>query len=278
MFVMQMLLSGLKTSILFCLLIVSGTLSAQPNLDALMETAQMPTVERANIQKRLQNFVDPFRQNKGTNDVALLRKVFRKTHGTFLHQYKAYSGFDQLFSTGRYDCLTATALFSYVLSELHFQYKIIETNYHIFLVVTTGHGKILLETTDRFGGLVTGDEAITARIQTYQRSTPGTAVSDKNYYHYTCNLYQAISPENLVGLFYYNQAVTAFNQNDWLRSASLVMRSHQLYESPRCEELAAIIRQRLNSASVRNETVQYWSSKLQHLQQHGSHPLTTSLN
>jgi hypothetical protein len=96
------------------------------------------------------------------------------------------------------------ALFSHVLERLNFRYEIIETNYHIFLIVQTSRGEVLLETTDRWGGFVTDKDAIAKRTGDYRSNQLVSNDSDKKY-QYSFKLYQAISPEKLTGLLYFNQ-------------------------------------------------------------------------
>ena len=75
------------------------------------------------------------KRGKLKSDETFLRYAFRESHKTFFHSYKAYSQFPEIFDSGNYDCLSATSFFSVVLDAFGFEYKIIETNYHIFLVV-----------------------------------------------------------------------------------------------------------------------------------------------
>jgi hypothetical protein len=221
-------------------LLISFASQAQANLEALLHSSNTPPKAQAEIQKQLKAFLQPLIASPASSE-KLLRKTFRKVQSTYLKKYEPYSDFDQLFSTGHYDCLTATSLFSYVLDQLHFSYEIVETNYHIFLMVQTSGGKVLLETTDRFGGLVVGEAAIRERASSYhQQQTTANELSHYNY-RYSCSLYQQLEPEKLVGLLYFNQAVLAFNHHDWLTSAIQLEKASTLYASPRCEELGPLL-------------------------------------
>jgi len=46
-----------------------------------------------------------------------VRFIFTKTHQEFLKEYKAYASFNELFSTGDYNCLTGTILYALVLNH-----------------------------------------------------------------------------------------------------------------------------------------------------------------
>lgn len=242
----------MKRFCFFLLLAISGAAHSQTDLNALLETTHTPEYDREVIRKKLSSFLLPL-AGSHASEIQLLRKTFRKVHATFLKQYVAYSDVDRIFSSGQYDCLTATALFSYVLDHLNYSYEIIETNYHIFLVVYTAKGKILLETTDRFGGFVMDEAVISERMRSYQENQIPASSPAKFYYQYSFELNRKISSEKLVGLVYYNQAVRAFNQHDWITSSLLLERANALYASPRCEEFGPILIQSVLESSLTEE-------------------------
>jgi hypothetical protein len=78
------------------------------------------------------------------NEELFLSHVFTKTHQRFLKRYTEPSSFNDLLKDGNYNCLTGTALYALILEHLHFRYQVIETNYHIFLLVTTENGQVLI--------------------------------------------------------------------------------------------------------------------------------------
>ncbi len=177
-------------------------------------------------------------------DLPLLRKVFRKVHNTVLKQYEPYADFSSLFTDGKYDCLTATTLFSYLLSDLGFDFKLVETNYHIFILVQSRHGEVLLETTDRIGGIITDPGEIAQRIGKYRLNELRVGVSENNY-QYQCKLYREVGVDGLTGLLYFNQAVKSYNQGDWLACAKYLEQAHARYATDRSAELGDILVQTL---------------------------------
>lgn len=216
------------------------------------------------------------RESRGS-DLKLLRKTFRQIQSTFLKQYEAYSDFDAVFTSGQYDCLTATALFSYTLDQLNFSYDIIETNYHIFLVVNTTGGKVLLESTDPYGGLVTGEEAISRRIGKYSENNLETDhLSSQYYYQYSFSLCQKITAEKLTGLMYFNQAVKAYNQKDWVRSSIMLEKANTLYASPRCEELGIILMRTLLDSALEERVKATCLSRLRNFWTRTPSPLASN--
>lgn len=191
-------------------------------------------------------------QQKEATSSALLYKVFKKTQRKYLKTYTTYADFSEVFSQGRYDCLTATALFSVVLRELHFSFDVLETNYHIFILAHTAEGDVLLETTDHIAGFVDRESEIKKRINSYQQ-TALTPSENKVYFEYSFSLFQEVNSQQLPGLLYYNQAVKAFNQHNLLMASSYLDRAIEIYESPRVAELAAVLVQSVLEGPYKNE-------------------------
>jgi hypothetical protein len=98
-----------------------------------------------------------------------------------------------------------------LLDHFNVPYKIIETNYHIFLVAQTDKGSVLFETTDPANGFVTNNEEIKDRIARYRQNSIRSAASSKAYYRYNFDLYKVVNLDEVVGLLYYNLSIVAFN-------------------------------------------------------------------
>ncbi len=239
----------MKKAPFILLLFVSFASQSQNDLASLLATTGTQAAAKERIQDRLHSFIEPL-TSPNLSGQRLLRKTFNRLHAKFLKQYVAYSDFDKVFSRGQYDCLTATALFSQVLDQLNFSYDIIETNYHIFIVVHTERGEVLLETTDRFAGFVTDREEIIRRTGDYRKNEITADNSKKFAYQYSFKLYQKITPEKLTGLLFFNQAVKAYNRRDWIASSKLLEKANKLYTSARCEELGAILIQTVLETSM----------------------------
>lgn len=226
--------------VIFVVFLGIGAACAQP-LEAYWTTStSSPTIEFKGAIRKVEKFVVDHRGSSGSRHLA---RVFRKFHHSFLRRYEAHADFSSLFSNGTYDCLTATTLLSHILDKLGYQCEIVETTYHIFIKVQTDEGEILLESTDRLGGFIVGDEAIAERVAGYRSDGPRLADRDLGdaAYRYRCSVYRTVAPTDLIGLLLYNQAVKAYNQKQWLSSAKQLEASFAQYPSDRCHELAAIL-------------------------------------
>ncbi|MFN7494956.1 MAG: hypothetical protein ACK5RG_18700, partial [Cyclobacteriaceae bacterium] len=184
-------------------------------LSALLETT--PYSSRAAIQQEMDAFLQELQTKKfeAKNDVRFLKMVVNKSHRKFLKHYKSYAQFNRVFESGTYDCLSGTAFFSVVLDQLGYSYKIIETNYHIFLLVSTQQGEVLLETTDRVAGLKTSAKEISQTLAVYKQNRLSASVGEANYYLYQTQLFREVDAFQLSGLLYFNQAVVLYNRQPW---------------------------------------------------------------
>ncbi len=210
-------------------------------LSALLETT--PITSRAAIQQRMDGFMQELHAKKfeSKSDVRFLKMVVNKSHRKFLKHYSSYAQFNRVFESGTYDCLSGTAFFSVVLDQLGYTYKIIETNYHIFLLVSTEQGEVLLETTDRIAGLKTSAKEISQTLATYKQNRLSASAGEANYYLYQTQLFREVDAFQLSGLLYFNQAVVLYNQQKWDLCANQLAKARSIYDNPRVEELSEIL-------------------------------------
>jgi hypothetical protein len=174
------------------------------------------------------------------SQLELLRYVFKKAHQTYLRNYSEYASFSEL-SKGKYNCLTGTALFALLLEDLKFDYRIIETNYHIFLVVKTDNGQVLFEATDPLNGFVSDRSAIENRLSRYRQNEFQQRADDKNYYLYSFRLFKQVNLDEMLGLFYYNAAVELYNQHQLPNAVQNLDKAMTLYNSPRVDEFSKLM-------------------------------------
>jgi hypothetical protein len=189
------------------------------------------------VDTRIEKLVTSVEKHHYKNDLRKLNALFMKTHSRFLHSYVQYTGIEGL-AKGRYDCLTATSLFADILTRAGYKYNIIETNYHIFIMVKTKDGDVILETTDRFG-FINDKKKIDMAIAKYQQNTLQAA--DESSHQYSFSIYNSVEPDQLPGLLYFNQAVKAFNKEQWAECSEKLSAASQTTNSPRIAELATLL-------------------------------------
>jgi hypothetical protein len=173
------------------------------------------------------------------SEESFLRLLFNKTHEKFLKRFDEYASFGALLNKGNYNCLSATAVYALLLHHFEIEYDIIETNYHIFILVNSHDGVILFETTDPVNGFVTDAMEIEKRIKKYKENL--IRENGKNYYRLTCTLYKHVQLAELTGLLHYNLAVQAFNAHDLEAAVDRLDKATAIYCSPRMEELTRVV-------------------------------------
>jgi len=202
-------------------------------------------------QQKLELLVEKLDSKTKKSDRQFLKNVFNITHRQLLKQYDQYAGFGELFEDGKYDCLTATALYSILLNELGYQHKIIETNYHIFLLVDTEDGQVLMESTDPLDGFEYQPERIENRMAQYKLDQENAPANEPSYaFSYT--LFDEVSPSELTGLLYYNQCVKAFNSQQWSKAIQLLEAAKMFYQSPRITEMENLLIQVVAATALEN--------------------------
>jgi hypothetical protein len=230
----------LKKALVILSLLIAHSAMSQRALHNLLAASTGANIELA--EQRLENLIHRLEAKRSNSDINFLRKVFVETHKRFLKNYAQYTDMSEVFTTGSYDCLTATSLYSIVLDRLNFDYSIIETNYHIFIVVNTSHGEVLLETTDRWNGFVTDSKKIDERIGNYKQNTVASLpAKDKKFYLYHLDLYRTLHQSQLPGLLYFNKAVKAYNAGAWEACSILLDKAKAIYDTPRIAELTLIL-------------------------------------
>ncbi len=196
---------------------------------------------------------------RSKSDVHFVGQLFQRTHRKFLTTFNTSATLAQTVHSGIYNCLTATAIYAMLLEHFEFNYKVIETNYHIFLIVETSKGDVLLETTDGRNGCVTGKENISRQIESYKNGSVVTASQHKIYFTYTQPIYNELTISNLEGLLHFNLAVQAYNQGELKISVEELERSYQTYSSERSEDFSSILlltlRERFNQIPDRNQLI-----------------------
>ena len=85
---------------------------------------------------------------------AKLRRLHNRIHSRLYRSYDEQASFAEVFTKGKYNCLSSTALMALALEELHQPYQIYCTTTHTFLVVELRRASVILETTNKSDGVI----------------------------------------------------------------------------------------------------------------------------
>ncbi len=149
----------------------------------------------------------------------------------FIKNYEQYASISQTVSKGSYDCVTATALYSLFLTELEIPFAVVETNYHIYLLVYPETDKeVLLETTDPLAGFITNKQIIAERKLQYKQ---GNNEVSANQAVFNWDIETTLKGQELTGVLLYNQSVKQFNLGNNTEAKKLAKEALQHYNSNR---------------------------------------------
>ena len=174
------------------------------------------------------------------NESRFLHYVFYKVHHEYLKSYKHSETFNGIFNGGSYNCVSGTALYACLLSQLGYSPKIYETRYHIFLLVDLkDSSQILFETTDPLAGFVDNKERVSKRIQHYLKDEQETLTKrltlSAPFNNHT--ILEDVSLKEVAGLHYYNLAIDLINKENYYDAFRALKKANILYpESQRIKD------------------------------------------
>ncbi len=177
------------------------------------------------------------------DDLKTLEKIFYYTHKTKLANYTKYVTLSDLFERGEYDCLTGTALYGLLLDEFNIQYDIYEFAHHVMILAYVGNDSVLIESTDPFFGFETKHKFVKERLERFTPSEDSNVLKETVVSQYGHNINNKISLTQLAGLQYFNLAIAAYNDSDFIKAELMLEKAHLLYPSNRSQEIFVIFNQ-----------------------------------
>lgn len=180
------------------------------------------------------------KRNKYKSEERFLHYVFYKVHREYLKHYEHAEPFNGLFNGGTYNCVSGTALYACLLTQLGYSPTIYETRYHIFLLVDLHNGhRTLFEATDPFDGFVESESKIEKRIERYlagERDTLARRLTLSAPFNNN-EITEVVSLKELAGLHYYNLAVDLMNKENYYDAFRVLKKASILYpESQRIKD------------------------------------------
>lgn len=174
-------------------------------------------------------------KSKSKSDLFLLEKLFYKIHRKHLGWYKNYVSLSEIFKSKNYDCLTGTAFIALILEELAIEYKILEFDFHIFLIAQLNESRVLIEATDPLYGFVKNESEIESRIN---KALLNNEISQQYLHTYLQN---EINLLDLAGLQYYNLAVDLFNNQQYKKANQFIKKASLLNSNERIRKTGELI-------------------------------------
>ena len=185
-------------------------------------------------------------RSRKSNDLIFLKKVFYRTHRELLHQYNPAASVPQTLETGKYGCMSGTALYAIILNHFDFDFEIIETTGHVYLQVNLDNRKVLFESTLATDGFITNVRKIARATQQYsensRKNTSLMTISGIGKQTAGVEIYaKRINLKELSGLQYYNTAIFDMGDEAFDKAYWNAEKSVSLYPCKRTKKLMEIV-------------------------------------
>ncbi|MDF2156236.1 hypothetical protein [Algoriphagus sp. CAU 1675] len=181
-------------------------------------------------------------EKKGRSE-NFLRVLFQKSHQNLFKKYEQHSSFNDMLNEGLFDCVSGSAALGMLLERYGFEYDIVETDYHVFIVANSDNKKIILESTVKIGGMISTPSEVQNYLDSYQPAKKETylelrqRIGAPKVDFSENSIFRKVDLNQLAGLQYYNDAILHFNQQRFREAAWQLEKAFQLYPSERIEGL-----------------------------------------
>jgi len=236
-----------------------ATLNAQPtiNLDSLRSVAETDKKmilcdksvlalllnDSSKSPKELEVIETEFKERctfkPTSNRKKLVQKIFYTVEHTYLKKYDSAATVNDIFKTGKFNCVGGVALMSIALTMNKIEHKIIETAHHVYIKLDIDKKSVLLETTDAENGFITSEVEIAKREQDYKAQSASSyihlvkiALGNKSN-EATEAIQKEISIKQVAALNYFNIAVNNYLQQNYSVSLAYLENASLLYPSNR---------------------------------------------
>jgi hypothetical protein len=186
-----------------------------------------------NVFKKL---VSKSRSLQVSDTIQWIGKIYSYIQRKQLKRYEKYVSFNKTLEQGKYDCLTGTALYSLILSELGIKHQILEFEFHVLIYGKIGDHSFLLESTDPYEGFVTDVELISIRLNQNINQRGESNVSLQKFTNPI-----GISLQELIGLHLFNMAVVQYGRGFIEKAHEYATQAEKYYPSVRIENLKQLL-------------------------------------
>jgi tetratricopeptide (TPR) repeat protein len=214
----------------------------------LAPTASMNDQKAASIEQQINSIVASLRA-EGLDKKKPDKKVkiiYDKVHNQVLKKYELENRFSEVFKSGNYNCVTASALYALVFNQLGIPYQVKEEPTHVYLISYPEKENILVETTSPMFGYVIFSDEFKSRFVSNLKSQKivGEDEADATTTDQLFNKYyfkkEKISLIELIGLHYMNDALFLRDHGQWKEGYHQLEKAYLFYPSSRCKYLLMI--------------------------------------
>lgn len=215
-------------------------------LHLLLATSSTSSEESArNIDTKIQSLVGKIESDglaKKKNEKKI-KTIYNEVHTTFFKKYEEDVRFNDIFQNGKYNCVTASALYALFFDKFGISYEVKEEPTHVYLLAYPNAENILVESTSPLKGfLVFDDRFKQSFIEALksQKIIGNAEVANKstdelfNSYYFKRD---KLDLQQLVGIHYCNDALFKRDKNDVKGAFQQMEKAYLLYKAPKTEYL-----------------------------------------
>ena len=173
-----------------------------------------------------------FRHNKPEKSI---QKLFKKVHDRLFRLYDENPVFMDIFRGGRYNCVTASAVYAYLFERLDIPYAIRELPTHVYVIAYPGTYDIMVESTVPDEVSLRQQrremEAYREELLANKMITPAQA-ADPNFFYDTFGPDTIITFSGLYGVQLYNYSLTHLEAGAYFPSLELLERAEEYHPGP----------------------------------------------
>jgi hypothetical protein len=216
-----------------CILLLSGTLCANTSIS--LSNHHKDELGEEHLREAIDHLAS--KKTKYKDERNYIEWIYYRIHRKYLKRYKQYSSMKETLLFGKYDCVTGTALYATIFQSLGFDIAIKESTYHIYLLVDTHDGRVLIESTDPINGVITDPEIMSSWLS----GNISLNASSDGQQPFEPILNKDITMDMLVGLLHFNQSVRFFNEGMFTHAMGYIEAAIDHYPSDRMFQMAAIV-------------------------------------
>lgn len=195
-----------------------------------------------------------------------LKTIYKMVHDAFFVKYVEEVNFADIFTSGNYNCVTASALYAIILDRLEISYVIKQTPIHVYLIADPGETGFLFESTLPMEGLVQFNPKYQKDFVDYlyknkiisEGEYKGKTTNSLFMEYYTKDV--SISLQELAGIQYYNDGVFQLKAEKYEAALNSFIKAHMLYPSNTINymlnvALSVVLDRQMNSREYSPETL-----------------------
>jgi hypothetical protein len=200
-------------------------------------SAQQIAAFKLRVNKVIEAYKEPSIQKQKVDK--RLKFLFKQVQSEFLKKYQLNNKFDDLCTSGEFNCVTASALYAYILSKSDIPYFITEIPSHVYIILYPEKERIVLETTDASSGYMVYDSKFKkeyvnnlkiAKLISQEEFDNATieGLFDQHFF-----AKENIDFQKLTGLYYHNLGIYALEEDNNKAAFNFFLKAYHLYPSTR---------------------------------------------